>query len=107
LSSEHGCHGGTLSFVPQEETLAETLAAVGYDTYAVSNNVWVSDHFGFDRDFETFYKQWQLFREARDLGHLLKSDRDLREVVNELLSGNVAVNLLNSHSSLAKRHPRP
>ncbi|MHB9288027.1 sulfatase [Halobacteriales archaeon Cl-PHB] len=96
LPSEHGCHGGTLEFDTSLPTLASRLQERGYNTLGVSNNIWVSDHFGLDTGFDTFYKQWQLFREARDLGHLLKSNRGgVRILASEFLRGNPLVNVLN------------
>lgn len=95
LPSEHGCHGGTLRFDTDQPTLASRLRESGYDSIGVSNNIWVSDHFGLDAGFDTFYKQWQLFKEARDLGHLLKSDGGLGALAGELFTGNPIVNALN------------
>ncbi|WP_235272197.1 hypothetical protein [Halanaeroarchaeum sulfurireducens] len=39
-------------------TLPELLQNHDYETVAVSNNTLVSEKFGFDRGFETFYKTW-------------------------------------------------
>lgn len=96
LPSEHGCHGGSLQLSADSLTLAERLASEGYDTYSVSNNVWISDYFGLDAGFDTFYKQWQLFRQSKEIGHLLKQRPDsLVDLAKKLTNGNPAVNLLN------------
>ncbi|MFC3958581.1 sulfatase [Halovivax cerinus] len=96
LPSEHGCHGGSLEFDPGGPSLAETLSAQEYRTLALSNNVWISDHFGFDRGFDSFYKEWQLFREAQELGHALKTgDRSRLALLRAFASGNPIENALN------------
>jgi len=96
LPSDHQCHGDMLSFDPSTPVLAQRLSENGYETHAISNNIWISDHFGFDCGFDTFSKQWQLFRESKDLGHVLKQDdKSPRELAAEILSGNMAINLLN------------
>lgn len=96
LPSEHGCHGADPGFSSEEVTLAEQMSADGFHTYGISNNIWISDHFGFDRGFETFYKQWQLFRESQDIGHVLKNpDISYRDFFEKLTSGNPFVNFLN------------
>jgi len=95
LPSEHGCHGGSLYFDPDEKTLAERLHKCGYHTIGFSNNIWISDHFGFERGFDSLYKQWQLFREARDIGHVLKTNSGIRELTKTLAAGNPLVNFLN------------
>lgn len=96
LPSEHGCHGGSLGFTTDHPSLAETLSEHEYRTYGVSNNVWISDHFQFDAGFDEFYKEWQLFRQSREIGHALK-ERDLSsvELVKKIARGNPAVNVLN------------
>lgn len=96
LPSEHGCHGGSPSLSTDNTTLAEIAANAGYDTYGISNNIWVSDHFGLDRGFDTFYKQWQFFRESADLGHIMKeNDPDVRDIFKKLLEGNLIKNVIN------------
>lgn len=93
--SIHGCHGGSLVFDPDDMTMVEQLSAVGYETYGISNNIWISDHFGFDRGFDIFQKQWQLFQEARDIGHLVKGTLNPKDILSSLVTGNPFVNLLN------------
>lgn len=96
LPSEHGCHGGSLGFTTDHEALAETFSEHGYRTYGLSNNVWISDHFQFDTGFDEFYKEWQLFRQSREIGHTLKgTDTSKRDVLETLVRGNPLVNVLN------------
>lgn len=95
LPSDHGCHGGSLQFDPKDSTLAERLQEQGYLTRGISNNIWISDHFGFERGFDSLYKQWQLFREKRDIGHVLKTEPGPGELAKTLIGGNPLVNLAN------------
>lgn len=109
LPSEHGCYGADPKFEPDVETIPEKLSSNGYETYAVSNNIWISDHFGFDKGFDVFYKQWQLFRESRDLGHIMKrvsSDRKDLQTVKEFMKGNPVTNILDAFYGkfLYRRH---
>lgn len=53
-ASEVGVHAGSLALDHDEPTLAERLAAAGYDTRAYSANPNVSGEFDFDRGFDTF-----------------------------------------------------
>lgn len=96
LPSEHGCHGGSLGFTTSQESLAEGFSNRGYRTVGVSNNVWISDHFGFDTGFDEFYKEWQLFRQSREIGHTVKETVDSDStLVGELIRGNPFVNAVN------------
>lgn len=97
LPSEHGCHGGSPSFdLDATHTLAGQFRTRGYETYGVSNNVWVNDHFGMDAGFGSFHKEWQLFTQSRDVGHLMKRSKSgpLR-LLKSVLSGNPLVNAVN------------
>ena len=95
LPSEHNCHGGHPMFEPDKKSLPVLLSESGYQTIGISNNVWISDHFGFDRGFDTFYKQWQYFRTSEDIGHVLKTSTDVRDRARQFLSGNFFVNVIN------------
>lgn len=95
LPSEHGCHGGSLYFDPSDPTLPERLRDQGYTTTGFSNNIWISDHFGFERGFDSLNKQWQLFPKARDIGHVLKTNPGVRSVAKTLITGNPLINLAN------------
>ena len=57
--SRHGAHAGHKHLNDTLVTLPEILQREGYETVAVSNNTWISEEFGFDQGFETFYKTWQ------------------------------------------------
>lgn len=94
LPSEHGCHGGSPR-LENETTIPAELSKQGYHTYAISNNIWISDYFGFDTGFDSFYKQWQLFREAKDVGHILKTKERPRGIAETILEGNPFKNTIN------------
>ncbi|WP_049927383.1 sulfatase [Halopiger goleimassiliensis] len=98
LPSEHGCHGGSLGFTTDHQALAEAFSNLGYRTYGVSNNIWISDHFEFDDGFDEFYKEWQLFRSTREIGHISREkERDLTtsDLIKKLLRGNPLINVTN------------
>jgi arylsulfatase A-like enzyme len=44
-------------------TLAEVLSAVGYKTFAISENPWVSKLFNFDQGFSEFHETWRIRNE--------------------------------------------
>lgn len=95
IPSVHGCHGES-PYLDATDILPKVFADSGYATSAISNNIWISDYFGFDQGFDYFYKQWQLFREHTDLAHILKTgDTNLATLIQNLLSGNPLVNLVN------------
>jgi arylsulfatase A-like enzyme len=52
--SKHGGHADRRRLDANQPTLASSLAEGGYETFGVSNNVWVTEEFGFTRGFETF-----------------------------------------------------
>lgn len=98
--SKHGAHGANPTFEADVEPLAETLASVGYETVAVSNNTWISDEFGMDRGFDTVEKTWQLDGAGADLGGMIqaKTLRGKLGVLRRRLfdGGRPARNLLNA-----------
>lgn len=96
LPSEHGCHGGSFGLSSEITTLAERFSSNGYRTIGLSNNVWISDHFGFDAGFDEFYKEWQFFRQSREIGHVIKEGTEsIPELARTVMQGNPAVNLIN------------
>jgi arylsulfatase A-like enzyme len=56
-------------------TLAEVLRDHGYYTVGVSSNTWLSEASRFSRGFNAFFKTWQLFQGADDLGGAWMLDR--------------------------------
>jgi arylsulfatase A-like enzyme len=48
---------------PQLETLAEVFKSKGYSTIGVSPNPWITQEFGFDQGFETFYAKERMVAE--------------------------------------------
>lgn len=98
-SSTHGAHGEHPLLQPNHRTIAEVFAANGYETFAASNNTWISPEFGFDRGFEHFWKGWQLVQSDDDVGsilHELGSVRRMRAALDSVSGGNLAVNAINA-----------
>lgn len=58
---QHGVEVEHRFLDPALPTLAETLAARGYQTAGFSTNAWVGPHFGLDRGFQHFSSLWRLF----------------------------------------------
>lgn len=98
-SSKHGAHGAHPYLEPTNETLADAFADAGYETWAVSNNTWISGEFGFDQGFETFWRGWQLIQSTHDVGSILHESgrsRRTRAAVRDILRGNTLVNAINA-----------
>lgn len=97
--SKHGAHAGHKRLDDTLTTLPETLRADGYETVAVSNNTWISEEFGFDRGFETFYKTWQYVQSDTDLGRIARQEEGLEKITQAakaLFDGNPVTNLTNA-----------
>jgi arylsulfatase A-like enzyme len=56
--STHRTNGRNPRLDSELPTIAEVFSEAEYETVAVSNNTWVSDEFGFDRGFESFFHGW-------------------------------------------------
>jgi hypothetical protein len=54
--------------------LAELFRDAAYRTGAFSNNTWLSPEFGFDRGFDSFFVQWEMFEEGLNLSAIAKAD---------------------------------
>ncbi len=54
LPIRHGMHGGPTRVADDVTTLAEMLAAEGYETRAVVQNAWFDEVFGFAQGFESY-----------------------------------------------------
>jgi arylsulfatase A-like enzyme len=60
-----------------ERFLPQMLKIKGYQTVGISNNPWISGHFGFDQGFDFFFENWKtsenssLFRKILRLGRRL------------------------------------
>jgi len=97
--SKHGAHAGHKHLGDTYATLAEVLSDEGYETVAASNNTWISEEFGFDRGFETFYKTWQYVQSDTDLGKIARQEEGvekLRKAARALFEGNPITNLANA-----------
>lgn len=96
--SKHGAHGDHTHLDDGYRTLAEAFAAAGYETLAVSNNTWITDEFGFDRGFETFWKGWQYLQSDTTLppvNHELGFTEKLRTAAERLFGGSPLTNAVN------------
>ncbi len=97
--SKHGAHADHKHLDESLETVAETLAANGYETVGVSNNTWISEEFGFRRGFDTFHKTWQYIQTDTDLGEVARTTNGLEmfpALARRLIEGNPVVNIANA-----------
>jgi len=97
--SKHGAHADHKHLDSTLTTLPEVLQDEGYQTVAVSNNTWISEEFGFDQGFETFYKTWQYIQTDTDLGQIARQKEGLSkltEATKALFDGNPVTNLTNA-----------
>jgi arylsulfatase A-like enzyme len=97
--SKHGAHAGHKRLNDDHATIAEILANNGYETVAVSNNTWISEEFGFDQGFETFYKTWQYVQSDTDLGRIARQEEGIdkfTEATKALFDGDPLTNLANA-----------
>lgn len=98
-SSKHGAHAGHKHLDDTLTTLPEILQTHDYETVAVSNNTWISEEFGFDWGFETFYKTWQYVQSDTDLGRIARQEEGLdklTEATKAIFDGNPITNLTNA-----------
>lgn len=97
--SKHGAHAGHKKLDSQLKTLAEVFQDSAYETVAVSNNTWISEEFGFAREFEPFHKTWQYVQSDTDLGKIARTKEGtemFRALASELTRGNPLINLANA-----------
>ncbi|MFC6864696.1 sulfatase [Halomicroarcula sp. GCM10025817] len=97
--SKHGAHAGHKRLETDVTTLAEVLAANGHETVAVSNNTWISEEFGFEQGFETFYKTWQYIQSETDFGTIARQEEGVAKItqaVKTIFDGNPITNLANA-----------
>ena len=97
--SKHGAHAGHKHLDDTLTTLPEVLEGEGYETVAVSNNTWVSEEFGFNRGFETFFKTWQYVQTDTDLGKIAQLENGLdmfKEAAKAVFDGNPLTNITNA-----------
>jgi arylsulfatase A-like enzyme len=95
----HGAHAGHKHLDDTQITLPEILADNGYETVAASNNTWISEEFGFDQGFETFYKTWQYIQSDNDLGKIARQEEGFEKftkVTRALFDGNPVTNFANA-----------
>jgi len=97
--SKHGAHAGYKRLDDTLITLPEVLQSHDYETVAVSNNTWISEEFGFNQGFETFYKTWQYVQSDTDFGRIARQEEGLdklTEATKALFDGNPITNLTNA-----------
>ncbi|RDI69698.1 sulfatase [Halopelagius longus] len=97
--SKHGAHAESKHLRDDIQTLAGTLSENGYETFGISNNIWVSDNFGFEAGFDTFVRNWQLLQFDNDVGGvgLTNQGRDKWfAVARTLIQGNPVANAVNA-----------
>lgn len=106
-SSHHNTHAGSTQFNPDVPPLAEVFAQQGYETHAISNNIWISPEFGFDRGFQTFQKGWQLVEGGADIGRISKEQAaatdQARAIADELLRVDAPKTIINTLFALFAR----
>ncbi|MFC6905798.1 sulfatase [Halalkalicoccus tibetensis] len=106
-SSHHNTHAGSTQFNPDVSPLAEVFAQENYETRAISNNIWISPEFGFDRGFQSFQKGWQLVDGGADIGQISKEQDtradQVRAIADELLRIDAPKTIINSLFALFVR----
>lgn len=97
--SKHGTHAGHKKLSSKWETLAEVFSKNGYESRGISNNIWISDSFGFEKGFDQLTKNWQYFQSDTDLGKIgltkHANDSIWSSAVETILTGNPVINLIN------------
>lgn len=66
IPSEHGLSGLNPQLPLEVPSLPEIMRNHGYETFAISNNVWFSSFSGLDRGFEGFHNLSRLFDDDAD-----------------------------------------
>ncbi|MDB2248611.1 sulfatase [Halorubrum ezzemoulense] len=97
--SFHGAHAAHKHLDDGPTLLPEILQDEGYETVAVSNNTWISEEFGFNRGFETFFKTWQYVQSGTDFGKIAQTENGMnmfREAAKAIFKGNPVTNLANA-----------
>jgi len=96
--SKHGAHGDNMYLSDENRTLPEAFSDAGYETLAVSNNTWVTEEFGFETGFDTFWKGWQYYQAEKDMGviaHELGRRAKMRAAFENIPDGNPLINAVN------------
>ncbi|OYR53896.1 sulfatase [Halorubrum sp. Ea1] len=104
--SKHGSNAAAKRFNPSSPSFVEALQNSGYETIGVSNNTWISEEFGFDRGFTTFYKNWQYIQSGMDpITTTRKYDGKDRiiQLIKEVVDGNPLVNFSNTFYALLQK----
>lgn len=106
-SSRHNTQAASTQFEPDVPPLAEVFTQQGYETHAISNNIWISPEFGFDQGFQTFQKGWQLVKGGADIGRISKEETTVSEqaraIADELLRTDAPQTIVNTLFALFAR----
>ncbi|MFC1668731.1 sulfatase [Chlamydiota bacterium] len=94
--SIHGCNE-THTFLPKNVlTLPVFLKTLGYKTYGVSSNSWISNDFGFENGFDVFIRVWQLLQHETNLAHpSYRGVNKYKRAIGLLNQGNITTNIIN------------
>lgn len=94
--SSHGCHEKHKFLNPDLNTIPKVLKSLGYKTFGISNNTWVSKNFGFDEGFDKFINLWQLLQSETDLAAPTSKGMDkYLKALKVMLHGNPMTNIVN------------
>lgn len=112
--SFHQTDGHRPFLSPALPTFAEAMGHFGYETFGVSNNVWISDSFGMDRGFQKFIKTWQIIQREHDIQTGLKDSTPSKlgakakylQTIKLILQGNVGANVVNAAYGKSLRYSR-
>jgi arylsulfatase A-like enzyme len=76
-TSDHRTHADAPQFTPETTPIAARLDEAGYETFAYSNNFWVSPSFGFDTGFDKYRVGWELFEGGEGFAEVGKEHTDI------------------------------
>lgn len=101
--SQHRVDGDRPVMPADLPLLPALLQEGGFETACFSNNVWISDLFGFDRGFDHLEKTWQLIQSRHDAAALLRTESNAdawgstrrQRVMRWVTQANPAVNAAN------------
>lgn len=83
-TADHGTHAGTMTFRPDHRSLPGLASDAGYRTVGFSNNVWLSEEFGFAEPFEDFHVRWKFSERGRDVDPLVLEEGGVCEQLSML-----------------------
>lgn len=81
LPHQHGCHWEHRWLADSNATMAETLAAAGFETMGVTTNPNASSLYHLDQGFRTFRETWRLREGRRGLSDSAIANSEIRELL--------------------------